>query len=147
MSPSAIPRKIQIVRVGNVTYRHADIDRARAFLEDFGFIEVQRSGTKTYYRGYGLEPWVVCAESATETAFGGAGLIVESIEDLELATEVIPEASKIYDLDSPGGGKCVTIKDPVDGWPMHLIYGQATRDAEDDFKELQYNFVSHLLSL
>lgn len=144
MSPSTVPRKIQIARIANVTYRHADIDRARAFLVDFGFTEVERSGAKTYYRGYGPDPWVVCAESAAENAFGGAGLIVERVEDLELARELIPNATEIYDLDGPGGGKCVTFNDPVDGWPMHLMYGQASRETEDGFKELQFNFVSRL---
>lgn len=143
MSPSTVPRKIQIIRIGNVTYRHANIDRARAFLEDFGFTEVYRADRKTFYRGYGPEPWVLCAEGAAEDAFGGAGLIVESLEDLELARDVLPNASEIYDLDGPGGGKCVTIHDPVDGWPMHLIHGQTMREIEDEFKELQFNFVSH----
>lgn len=61
------------------------------------------------------------------------GFVVESLEDLEYASETLPGATSIYELkDAPGGGKCVTFYDPVDGWPMHLVRGQEERNADHD---------------
>jgi catechol 2,3-dioxygenase-like lactoylglutathione lyase family enzyme len=136
--------KINLVRIAFVGYKHKNIDAARAFYEDFGFYEVKRVGNRTYYRGFGTEPFVLRADSAEEDAFDGPAFVVESFEDLERASKTLPDATDIYDLeDAPGGGKCVTFKDPVDGWPFHLVYGQ-TANAPDDpgFPNLKFNFVS-----
>lgn len=52
-------------------------------------------------------------------------------------------SSEIYELtDTPGGGHYVTFKDPVDGWPMHLIYGQTPAEASESFRYLDFNFLS-----
>ncbi|OTA64809.1 glyoxalase [Hypoxylon sp. EC38] len=122
----AEPRKIQLVKITHVYYKYPDMDKAVAFLKDFGFTEEKRvSDEKIYFRGYGTDPWVLCAIKSDKPEFGGAAFVVESEEDLQLATETIPKASKIYELeDAPGGGKGVTFYDPVDGYPMHLVWGQ-----------------------
>ncbi|KAI0837769.1 glyoxalase family protein [Hypoxylon sp. FL0890] len=122
----AEPRKIQLVKITHVYYKYPDIDKAVAFLKDFGFTEEKRvSDEKIYFRGYGTDPWVLCAIKSDKPEFGGAAFVVESEEDLQLAAETIPKASKIYELeDAPGGGKGVTFYDPVDGFPMHLVWGQ-----------------------
>jgi len=39
--------------------------------------------------------------------------------------------------DAPGGGRCVTFKDPVDGFPFHLIFGQEGR--VDERKEPDFD--------
>ncbi|KAI0021594.1 Glyoxalase/Bleomycin resistance protein/Dihydroxybiphenyl dioxygenase [Xylariomycetidae sp. FL0641] len=125
---ASAPRKIQLVRIAHVYYKYTDMEKAVTFLNDFGFTEEKRvSDDKIYYRGYGTEPWVLCAIKADKDEFGGAGFVVESEEDLQIAADYLPKASKIYELsDAPGGGKCVTFHDPVDGFPMHLTYGQQT---------------------
>jgi hypothetical protein len=65
------------------------------------------------------------------------------MKDLELARTLIPGASEIYELsDAPGGGYCVTFKDPNDGFPMHLVYGQAPAQESDSFRYLEFNFVN-----
>lgn len=152
-------RKIQLKRISHVYYTHASssIAKQKEFLHDFGFIECRASPTspdsdKTYYRGYGDDPWVYCLSSGDETKFGGAGFVVESLEDLEYATKTLPAATAIYDLkDAPGGGKGVTFKDPVDGWSMHLVWGQDEQkpDPQDDpsFPKLDFNFVSPIFEL
>lgn len=137
-------RKINLVRLAHVYYKHKDIASAHAFYDDFGFYETARAGNKTYYRGYGTEPFVLCAEEGAEDEFMGPAFVVESLEDLEFASKTLPEASGIYELEGvPGGGKCVTFKDPVDGWPFHLVFGQGSVEAkEPEFPELRYNYVS-----
>jgi hypothetical protein len=149
--PSAAP-KIILTRPVHVCYKHIDIDKANDFLLDFGFTEEKRVGDKIYYRGYGPDPFVYCLEKGDEDAFGGVAFEVESEVDLENASKILPGASSIYELlDAPGGGKCVTFKDPVDGFPFHLVFGQKpregrrARDADElpngNPLQLRFNFV------
>lgn len=145
-------RKIQLKRISHVYYTHASssIAKQKEFLADFGLFECASpspSADKTYYRGYGIDPWVYCLSSGDEDKFGGAGFVVESLEDLEYAAKTLPEATPIYDLkDSPGGGKGLTFKDPVDKFPMHLVWGQEERKPDSDeelsFPKIDFNFVS-----
>ncbi|KAI0006770.1 oxidoreductase [Xylariaceae sp. FL0662B] len=127
------PRKIMLVRIAHVYYKYADMDKAITFLNDFGFTEEKRvSDEKIYFRGYGTEPWVLCAIKADQDEFGGAGFVVENEEDLQYAAETLPKATKVYELtDAPGGGRGVTFHDPVDGFPFHLVYGQQSVDMLD----------------
>ncbi|KAF3024141.1 hypothetical protein E8E14_006660 [Neopestalotiopsis sp. 37M] len=123
--------RITLKRIAHAYYKYADLETAIQFLTDFGFSEEKRvSEDKIYFRGYGTEPWVICAirnPGGQENEFGGVAYTVESEEDLRIASETLPKASKIYELeDAPGGGKCVTFLDPVDGFPFHLVWGQET---------------------
>lgn len=147
------PRKIQLVRLAHVYYKYSDLEQARQFLLDFGFSETKRLGegegsgavTKIYFRGYGTEPWVFCATRSNDgPAFGGAAFVVESEQDLRLASDTLPGASTVYDLkDAPGGGRGVTFFDPVDGFPMHLVHGQTEVDMLDiSLPHTPMNYVS-----
>ncbi|EHK25594.1 uncharacterized protein TRIVIDRAFT_54998 [Trichoderma virens Gv29-8] len=141
MTGIVVERKINLVRVAHVYYTHKDIETARRFLDDFGLKECKRFGNKTYYRGYSREPFLYCAIEGDEPSFGGAAFVVETPEDLELASRTIPGASEIYDLtDAPGGGRCVTFHDPVDNFPFHLVHGQTQLDEEIVLPELNFNF-------
>ena len=157
MSPAAttLPGesgKVNIVRIAHVYYTHVGLERQHQFLTDFGFTEVSRLNAghpneAIYYRGYGSEPFLYCATKGVEDEFGGAAFAVESRKDLELATRVIPTASEIWQMKhAPGGGECVTIKDPVDGFMIHLVYGQVQREVEEKHEQREYNFVRTVLN-
>ncbi|EPE06509.1 glyoxalase family protein [Ophiostoma piceae UAMH 11346] len=128
-------QKIRLVRIAHVFYKHKDPKTATQFLHDFGFTEEKSIGNKTYFRGYGSQPFVVCIEAADDTAWGGACFEVESEADLQRAATQLPaeaKATPIYDLvDAPGGGRAVTFYDPVDGFPFHLVYGQTKVEPRD----------------
>lgn len=141
--------KIQLSRISHVYYKYKpdDVEAARSFMEDFGFFEVKREGPRTYYRGYGSEPFVLCAEESTGTEFGGAAFAVDTLEELERASKVLSKearATDVYELkDAPGGGKCVTFYEPVDGIPFHLVWGQQhVEPLTVDFPEIKPNYVS-----
>jgi len=147
MASSDPIRKINLVRIAHVYYKHTDIEKAHKFAHDFGFVEASRSGNKTYYRGYGSEPFVLCVESAPENVFGGAAFVVESEDDLVYASANLPKETKpseVYELtDAPGGGKCVTFYDPADGFPFHLVHGQTPAEMRDpQFPAEKVNYVS-----
>lgn len=145
----ANPDKIQLHHIAHVYYKYSteEVDAARFFMTDFGFFETKRVGPRTYYRGYGSEPFVLCVEASTKTEFAGAAFAVDSLAELEKAAKILPADTKptdVYELtDAPGGGKAVTFYDPVDGFPMHLVYGQEkVEELDPKFPELKLNFVS-----
>ncbi|KAF2099818.1 Glyoxalase/Bleomycin resistance protein/Dihydroxybiphenyl dioxygenase [Rhizodiscina lignyota] len=132
--------KISLKRIAHVYYTHKDLDKAHQFCLDFGFTVTDKQSDKIFYKGYGTAPFVYCGTKGDEDAFGGAAFVVDSMEDLELATRILPEATAIHDLDAPGGGKRVTFYDPVDGFPFHLVYGQAEIEMLAHLPELDFNF-------
>lgn len=157
MSPAATTEpgesgKVNLVRIAHAYYTHAGFEREHQFLTDFGFTEVSRlnvgkANETVYYRGYGSEPFVYCSTKGQEDAFGGVAFVVESRKDLELATRVVPTASEIWEMKhAPGGGECVTVKDPVDGFMIHLVYGQVRREMEEPHEQREFNFVGASLT-
>ncbi|KAG0646164.1 Metapyrocatechase 2 [Hyphodiscus hymeniophilus] len=138
MSP-AVLKKINLKRIAHVYYTHKDLEKEHEFLLNFGFSVTKRTENEIYYRGYGEEPFLYCARKGNEDVFGGTGWVVESMDDLELATS-LPGATPIHDSDAPGGGKRVTFYDPLDKFPFHLVYGQTPVERTETFPELAYNF-------
>lgn len=133
-------QKIKLVRIAHVYYTHANLAVAKQFLLDFGFSIADDRGDVVYFKGYGAEPFVYVATRGAANEFGGAGFVVESLADLELASETLPGAGAVEDSDAPGGGKRVTFRDPVDGFPFHLVYGQTTVEKSAHLPELDYNY-------
>ncbi len=135
------PPKIKLVRLAHVYYTHTDLEVARQFLIDFGFVIAEDRGDTIFFKGYGTEPFVYCATKGEENWFGGAAFVVESLADLELASSTLPNATPIEDSPAPGGGKRVTFRDPVDDFPVHLVYGQTPiPKTGPQLPELDYNF-------
>lgn len=139
-------RKIRLVRIAHVLYKHEDLEKAKQFALDFGFVDVGQRGKTAYFRGYGTEPFALGLIASDKSEFGGAAFVVESEEDLEYASKNLPKecrATEVHDLDAPGGGKRVTFYDPIDGFPFHLVHGQTPVALEDPgFPALKYNYVS-----
>lgn len=142
MSPAAVKQKINLKDIKHVYYTHKNLEKAHQFYLDFGLSPVHKTDEKIYYRGYGSDPFVLCASKGMEDKFGGAGFTVESMEDLKLAKS-LPGATPIHDSDAPGGGKRVTFYEPVDNCPWHLVYEQTSVEITESFPELSYNFPAH----
>ncbi|KAL5313231.1 hypothetical protein ACEPPN_018964 [Leptodophora sp. 'Broadleaf-Isolate-01'] len=138
MVPSVL-QKINLNRIAHVYYTHKNLEKAHQFLLDFGFSVTKRTKDEIYYRGYGTEPFLYCARKGNEDVFGGTAWVVDSLEDLELATS-LPGATPIHDVDAPGGGKRVTFYDRIDNFPFHLVYGQTAVEVTQIFPELSFNF-------
>jgi hypothetical protein len=132
--------KIKLERIAHVYYTHTDLDAARQYLLDFGFTVADDRGDTIFFKGYGTDPFVYVAQKGPANEFGGAGFVVESMDDLELASKTLPKATPVEDLDAPGGGKRVTFRDPVDDFPFHLVYGQTLVEVSQHLPELDYNF-------
>ena len=149
LSVSPPSDKVKLVRIAHVYYTQKSLEKQHQFLQDFGLSEIKRAnaGTskeKIWYRGYGTESFVYCLTKGDEDEFGGAAFVVESREELELAARIVPNASAIYELgDAPGGGECVTVRDPVDNFQLHLVWGQTQRELTEELHQRDYNFVSY----
>lgn len=136
-------KKISLKRIAHTYYKHKDLAAAKQFALDFGFFPLESTDGRLFFRGYGTEPFTLCLEQGDANEFMGAGFVVDSMEDLELAAKTLPHATEIYDLKTPGGGKAVTWKDPYDGFPWHLVYGQEAVELIDiSFPTQAPNYVS-----
>lgn len=121
--------KIQLTRVSHVYHSHADLPKFQAFARDFGFEEVAEIDGKTYYRGYGKDPYVYVASKSAgvEKEFGGGAFIAKTQGDFEKAAAL--ENAVMTDLTkAPGGGKMVSIPIPS-GNKIHVVFGQEEREA------------------
>lgn len=114
---------IKLLRTAFVVYNHANLDKAKAFLLDFGLqVAFEKPGEEIYFKGYGTEPYVYVARKASKSSFGGAAYVVESPAEFEKAQKV-PNASPPIQLEQgAGGGQQVTLTDPF-GHTVHLIWG------------------------
>ncbi|KAB8235781.1 uncharacterized protein BDW43DRAFT_298802 [Aspergillus alliaceus] len=103
----------------NTTYRQIRLARLSR--------KISQTGNEIYYGGTGPEPFLYYAKQGNTNEFGGAAFAVETQEDLEYASQTLPGATGIYELDrAPGGGLAVTFRDPVDGFLLHLVQYQST---------------------
>jgi len=135
------PQKIRLVRLAHVYYTHSDLEVARQFFLDFGFTIVSDLGDALYFKGYGVDPFVYYATAGPANTFGAAAFIVESLADLELASATLPNATPVEDSAAPGGGKRATFRDPVDDFPMHLVFGQTlVPKSGPQLTERDYNY-------
>lgn len=135
-------QRIRILKTAFITYSHADLDKARRFLLDFGLeIVEERAGKEIFFRGFGSEPFVYQAKQAQgNSTFDGGAYEVETRLELEKAARM-PSATPIYSLDTPGRGEAVTLTDPA-GYEIHLVHGQEPRVPDSPVREkLTINFV------
>ena len=115
--------RIQLERLLATHYLHPNLSKAQEFYTDFGFHVARSDGKKTYYRGFGEDPYLYIAEQSPDgiKAFVGGIWTTASRGDLELAARM-PGASGIKPCDAPGGGEMVEIKDP-NGAKVTLVHG------------------------
>jgi hypothetical protein len=128
--------KIRVTRLSHVHYQYPNLEESLRFLRDFGFEEADSRAGRTYLRGYGKDPFLTIAEQSPDDKrhFIGGFWVVESYEDLQKAAS-LPSASRIQDLNAPGGGKYVTATDP-NGFLVGFVFGQELHDPANQFPAL-----------
>ena len=135
--------QVRLVKLAHMRYQHPDLPTITKFLKDFGMHVVEQSrdedGTeKIWFRGYGPDQYVYYAQSGPEKKFLGGTYEVESMAELEKASQ-IPGASSISALsDAPGEGHIVTLHDP-EGFPINVMYGQTPAPKGDYPQKVIYN--------
>ncbi len=107
--------------------RSPDLDKQEEFLTDFGMVRAERTKNALYMRGTDA-PHHLHVTELGEPRYVGIAVHAASLEDLDRVSRVAG-ASKIEDIDEPGGGKRVRLADP-DGYQVEVVYGM--REARSD---------------
>jgi catechol 2,3-dioxygenase-like lactoylglutathione lyase family enzyme len=102
--------------------RSPDLDKQEEFLTDFGMVRSDRTKNALYMRGSD-PPHHIHVTELGEPHYVGIAVHAASMEDLEKVSRV-EGASKIEDIDEPGGGKRVRLTDP-DGYQVEVVHGMA----------------------
>jgi catechol 2,3-dioxygenase-like lactoylglutathione lyase family enzyme len=115
---------IKIQDIAHVRFAAPDLAVMRAFLGEFGLIEVPSSDGVLYARGTGPQPFVH-ATALGEPTFLALGLRAQSVNDLEklAASEGVPVEKSL----APGGGFVIVLADP-DGFRVEVVAGQRPAD-------------------
>jgi len=112
-----------VVKVSDLAYgrlQSPSLDEAEEFLVNFGMVRAARTKDALYMRG--TDPnHLLHVTHAGPSRFLGLAFFVESEDELKKLAKV-PGASGIENLDEPGGGKRVRLKDPH-GYQMEAIWG------------------------
>jgi catechol 2,3-dioxygenase-like lactoylglutathione lyase family enzyme len=111
------------VKVTDLAYgrlQSPSLDEAEEFLTHFGMVRSERTPNALYMRGTDPAHHLHVTHLGP-SKFIGLAFFVESEDDLKKFAKA-PGASGIENLDEPGGGKRVRIKDPH-GYQMEVICG------------------------
>ena len=114
-----------IIKVKQLAFgrlRAPDLDVMEEFLVHFGMRRAERTNNALYMRGTDPAHHIHVTEKG-EPAFVGFAYLAESEDDLQRLAAV-PGASSVEDIDEPGGGKRVHLREP-NGYRVEVVHGIA----------------------
>src|SRR5437870_11589124 len=119
-------RAMALIKVTDLAYgrlRSPDLDVAEEFLTNFGMVRAARTNTALYMRGTDAPHHIHVTEKG-DPGFIGLAYYAASLQDLKKVAKA-PGASDVEDIDEPGGGKRVRLKEP-NGYQIEVIHGVET---------------------
>ncbi|WP_158601896.1 catechol 2,3-dioxygenase [Pararobbsia silviterrae] len=116
------PRGIKISDIAYVRLRAPDLDTMEQFLLDFGMVRSERTANRLYMRGTGPAHHIHITEKG-ESAFVSLAYYAASEEDLHRVAGFPDAVSGVHDVDEPGGGKRVLLKEPNNGFNIEIVHG------------------------
>ena len=111
---------IKVLDIAYARFRAPNLDLMENFLLDFGLKRSARTDNALYMRATDESHHAHITELG-DPEFVGYALCASSEADLHKIS-AIPGASKIEDINEPGGGKKVEVKDP-DGFKLEIVHG------------------------
>lgn len=116
---------VKVIDTAYILFEVPDLQKQKAFLEDFGMVEAQAnpadSGASLYMRGYGTAPYMYVAYRGEKPRFLGIGFSIAQEDDLQRVSAAA--GVPLEDVDGPGGGRRVRLRDP-DGFYVDLVWGR-----------------------
>ena len=112
-----------VIKAADLAYgrlRSPDLDKQEEFLTAFGMVRADRTKNALYMRGTD-SPHHIHVTELGEPRYVGIAVHAASMEDLDRVSRV-EGASKVENIDEPGGGKRVRLTDP-DGFQVEVVYG------------------------
>jgi catechol 2,3-dioxygenase-like lactoylglutathione lyase family enzyme len=111
------------IKVSDIAYgrlRAPDLDLMEEFLTEFGMSRSARTDDALYMRGTDPDHHLHVTEKG-DPAFVGFAYNVDSEDDLERLSKM-EGASEIEDIDEPGGGRRVRLREP-NGYQIEIVHG------------------------
>jgi len=112
---------MRLVGIHDVRFGATNLDATERFAADFGLIRVQRTPERLLMRTAGGDSFSYVAEKADRAHFAGMSFEAESSADLEEAV-ARHGATPARALETPGGGRAVTLTDP-NGFKIDIVTG------------------------
>jgi len=125
-----------VIKVKDLAYgrlRAPDLDAMEEFLIHFGMRRADRTKDALYMRGTDPDHHLHITELG-EPAFVGFAYHADSEADLERVAAT-PGASDVEDIDEPGGGKRVRLREP-NGYQIEVVHGIAALPAQSVERDL-----------
>ncbi len=125
-----------VIKVKDLAYgrlRAPDLDAMEEFLVHFGMSRADRTKDALYMRGTDPDHHIHVTELG-EPAFVGFAYQAENEADLERLAAT-PGASDVEDIDEPGGGKRVRLREP-NGYQIEVVHGIASVSAQTVARDL-----------
>jgi catechol 2,3-dioxygenase-like lactoylglutathione lyase family enzyme len=110
-------------KVTDIAYgrlRSPDLDLMEEFLTRFGLVKSARTNNALYFRGTDPPHHIHVTEKG-EPKFVGIAYYAASEDDLKKVAK-LPGASGVENIDEPGGGKRVRLKEP-NGYQIEVVWG------------------------
>jgi catechol 2,3-dioxygenase-like lactoylglutathione lyase family enzyme len=112
-----------LIKVTDIAYgrlRAPDLDAAEEFLTHFGMVKAERTQNALYMRGTDANHHIHVTEKG-DPGFVGFAYYAASADDLKRLAKA-PGASAVEEIDEPGGGHRVRLKEP-NGYQIEVVYG------------------------
>lgn len=112
-----------LIKVTDLAYgrlRAPDLDLAEEFLTHFGMVKAERTKNALYMRGTDAAHHLHVTEQG-DPGFVGLAYYAASLDDLKRVATA-PGASGVEDIDEPGGGKRVRLREP-NGYQIEVVFG------------------------
>ena len=112
-----------VIKVTDIAYgklRSPDLDLQEEFMTRFGLVKSARTKNALYMRGTD-PPHHIHVTELGEPKFVGLAYYAASEEDLQKVAKV-SGASGVENIDEPGGGKRVRLKEP-NGYQIEVVWG------------------------
>jgi catechol 2,3-dioxygenase-like lactoylglutathione lyase family enzyme len=112
-----------LIKVTDIAYgrlRAPDLDAAEEFLTHFGMVKAARTPNALYMRGTDAAHHIHVTEKG-DPGFVGLAYYAPSVDDLQRLSQA-PGASGVEEIDEPGGGQRVRLREP-NGYQIEVVYG------------------------
>ena len=118
--PAPITRATELAYL---VFERPDLERAKAFLVDFGLRVEHETEGSLFLRGTGDAPFLYRVNQGARARFVGLAFEVEARSALT-ALAALPEGSAVEPEDGPGGGERVVLIDPS-GFSVTAVHGRS----------------------
>ncbi len=127
---------IKVKRLAYVRVSAPDLARAEAFLDEFGLRVSHRTSDAVYLRGTDPDPpcYVLTRGKSAVTAIA---FDANEASDLEEIAK-LDGGSPVVDLDEPGGGRVVRLRDPQ-GMQVEVVHGREALDPIETAPSHEFN--------